>query len=270
MAGGPVLIALRPSRRSFLAGSVAGLTCAQAWGQAGPAPSSQLIDELIAANRILADQGVVDGFGHVSVRHDKRPDRLLIARNMAAGLVTASDIVELDFAGNATTSETRRLYAERFIHCEIYRARPDVGAVVHSHSPEVIPFGVTNTPLRPVYHMASFLAGGVPVFEIRDAGGAETDMLIRNSALGKALAAKLANHTVVLMRGHGAVAVGSNVRTAVMHAVYTQIDAAVQAQAMRLGPVTYLNDAEAAKATEVNDNIVEKNWDVWREHAMKR
>jgi HCOMODA/2-hydroxy-3-carboxy-muconic semialdehyde decarboxylase len=255
-------------RRELLISGAASLIAAPAFAQDG-APDPKLIDDLIAANRILADQGVVDGFGHVSVRHDKRPDRFLIARSMAPGLVTAADIMELDFEGNPIDARGRTPYLERFIHAEIFRARPDVGALVHSHSPGVIPFTVAKTPLRAVYHMASFLGDGVPVFEIRTTGGAETDMLIRDSKLGKALATTLGNNTIVLLRGHGAVAVGSNVKTAVMHAVYTEVGAKVQAEAMRLGPVTYLNRAEAEKITKQNDLLVDKNWDLWRAKAMK-
>jgi ribulose-5-phosphate 4-epimerase/fuculose-1-phosphate aldolase len=258
-------------RRSFLALAAAGLAVpalAQTSPErAGPA-APQLIEDLVAANRILADQGVVDGFGHVSARHDKRPDRLLIARSMAPGLVAAADILELDLDGNPIDAGGRASYLERFIHCEIYRARPDVGAVVHSHSAGVIPFGASKVPLRPVSHMSGFLGGGVPVFEIRDAGGPQTDMLVRDAALGRALAAKLANHTVVLMRGHGAVAVGSTVRTAVMHAVYTEVGARIQAEAMKLGPVAYLNDAEAAKVAAQNDAQVDRAWEVWRSRAL--
>ncbi len=241
---------------------------AQAPASAG-APSPKLLDELVAANRILADQGVVDGFGHVSARHDKRPDRFLLARSMAPGLVTPADIMEFDLDGVAVDPRGRTPYIERFIHSEIFRARADVGAVVHSHNPALIPFGVSKVPLRPVYHMASFLGAGAPVFEIREVAGPQSDMLIRDVRLGRALARTLGRSTVALMRGHGAVVVGDNVKTAVMHAVYAQIDAVVQAQAMQLGPVTYLNPSEAAKIAPQNDALVDKNWDLWRAHALK-
>jgi HCOMODA/2-hydroxy-3-carboxy-muconic semialdehyde decarboxylase len=255
-------------RRELLAAGAASLLAGPAFAQQAAEPDPKLLDDLIAANRILADQGVVDGFGHVSVRHDKRPDRFLISRSMAPGLVTLPDIMELDFDGNPVDARGRTPFLERFIHAEIYRARPDVGSVVHSHSPSVIPFTVAKTPLRAVYHMASFLGDGAPVFEIRSVGGNETDMLIRDSRLGRALAASLGNNTVVLLRGHGSVAVGGNVRTAVMHAVYTEVGAKVQAEAMRLGPVTYLNHVEAEKITKQNDTLVDKNWDLWRAKAM--
>src|SRR5579872_1521235 len=147
-----------------------------------------LIDDLVAANRILHNEGVVDGFGHVSVRHDRHPEHFLLARSMAPGLVTTADIMEFDRDGEPVDGEDRTPYLERFIHSEIYRTRPEVRSVVHSHSPSVIPFGVVARRLQPIYHMSSFLGSGVPVFEIRDTGGPATDMLIRNPALGAALA----------------------------------------------------------------------------------
>ena len=177
---------------------------------AGPADPA-LIEDLVAANRILASEGVVDGYGHVSARHDKDPNRYLLARSMAPELVTAADIVEFDLDSNAVDPRGRKLYLERFIHGEIYKARPDVKAVVHHHSPAVIPFGVSTVPMRPIYHMAAFVAQGVPVFEIRQVGGM-TDMLVRTPELGRALARTLGNSPAALMRGHGAVVVGVRCR----------------------------------------------------------
>jgi ribulose-5-phosphate 4-epimerase/fuculose-1-phosphate aldolase len=234
---------------------------------AGP-PDPQLLDDLVAANHILVDQGVLDGFGHVTARHDRRPDRFLMSRSIAPGSVTEADIMEFDLEGAPVDARGRAPYLERFIHSEIYRARPDVRSVVHSHSPSVIPFTVSATPLRPVYHMAGFMGGGVPVFEMRDAAGPASDMLVGDPRLGRALAAKLGPHNVVLMRGHGWVTVGSTVRTAVLHAVYTEVDARAQAQAMALGPVNYLNDAEAAKVMAQNDRLVDRAWDIWRAKAL--
>ena len=157
---------------------------------------------------------------------------------------------------------------ERFIHSEIYRARPDVMAMVHSHSPAVIPFGVTKVPLRPVYHMASFLGAGAPVFEIRQVAGPDSDMLIRTPELGRALAKTLGRAQVALMRGHGYVATGSNVKTAVMHAVYTEIDAKAETEALKLGPVTFLNAAEAKNAMALNDRQADRPWAIWRARVM--
>src|SRR5947207_6292087 len=245
-----------PTRRTFLAAVAAVLAHAviarSAHAQMAPATAGPvdpaLIDDLVAANRILVDQGVVDGYGHVSVRHPADPQRYLMSRSIAPELVTAADIMEYDLDSVAVDARGRTSYLERFIHGEIYRARPDVKAVVHNHSPSVIPFGVTTAPLRPLYHMSAFLGGGVPVFDIRAAAGGPTDMLVRNAALGRALATSLGAAPVALMRGHGAVVVGSALPQAVFRSVYTEINAKLQAQAMTLGgPVTYLDVEEAKK-----------------------
>ena len=235
---------------------------------AGPADPN-LIEDLVAANRILFDQGVVDGFGHVSARHDKNPNRFLLSRSMAPGLVTAADIMEFDLDGAPVDPQGRAVYLERFIHGEIYRLRPDVGSVVHSHSPAVIPFGVSHVPLKPIYHMSGFLGGGAPVFEIRDAGGLATDMLIRNRDLGHALALALGDRPVILMRGHGSTVVAPSVRDAVFRAVYTEVNARLESEALRLGDVTFLNEQEAAKAMQTNAAQVNRPWELWRKKAME-
>jgi HCOMODA/2-hydroxy-3-carboxy-muconic semialdehyde decarboxylase len=221
-----------------------------------------LVDKLVLANRILYRQGVVDGFGHASVRHDQSSDHFLLARNMAPGLVRREDIVTFDLDGAALDAAGRRVYLERFIHGEIYRARPDVQAVVHSHSPNVIPFGVTGTPLQPVFHMSGFLAEGSALFEIRDVAG-DTDMLISNGSLGVALAAALGPRSTVLMRGHGSTVVGASLEQAVYRAIYAEINARLQTQARQLGEVTYLNANEAAKAAAINDTQLPRVWELW-------
>jgi len=233
-------------------------------------PDPALVEDLVAANRILYDQGVVDGFGHVSFRHDKDPNRFLLARSMAPGLVTANDIMEFDMDGNALDLRGRAVYLERFIHSEIYKARPEVKAIVHSHSPSIIPFGATGVPLKPIYHMSAFLGAGVPIFEIRDTGGPATDMLVRNGALGGALARTLGASSVLLMRGHGDVVIGDSIKQVVFRAIYTEINAKLEADALRLGngKVTFLNDQEAAKATETNAALVGRAWDLWKQKAM--
>jgi len=150
-----------------------------------------LIEDLVAANRILVDQGVLDGYGHVSVRHPADPQRYLMSRSLAPELVTAADVMEYDLDSTPVDARGRTTYLERFIHGEIYRARPDVKAVVHHHSPSVIPFGVGAVPLQPLYHMSAFLGGGVPVYDIKTASGRSTDMLVRDAALGRGLAQAL-------------------------------------------------------------------------------
>jgi ribulose-5-phosphate 4-epimerase/fuculose-1-phosphate aldolase len=229
-------------------------------GTADPA----LLEELAIANRILADHGVVDAFGHVSARHDKAPDRFLLARNMAPALVTAADLLEFDLDGNPVAAAGRAVYLERFIHGEIYRARPDVQAVVHSHSPAVVPFGaVRESPLKPIWHMSGFIGEAAPVFEIRDTAGDGSDLLIRDNALGAALATSLGPATVVLMRGHGATIVGASVRQAVFRAVYTEVNARLQMQAIGLGTVTYLTREEAEATARSVGGQIDRAWNLW-------
>ena len=235
-------------------------------------PDPALVEDLVAANRILYNEGVVDGFGHVSVRHDKSPERFLLARSMAPGLVTAADILEHDGDGQPIDPQGRTPYLERFIHSEIYRLRPEVQAIVHSHSPAVIPFGVVaGASLRPIYHMSSFLGAGVPVFEIREAGGPATDMLIRNAPLGAALAKSLGQAAVGLLRGHGNVVVGGSIREVVFRAVYTEVNARLQIDAIRLGAgeIVFLNGEEARGSMETNRGQHGRPWELWKARAMR-
>lgn len=255
-----------------LAGAILA-TPRRAAAQAAPAsagpPDPKLVEDLVAANRILADQGVVDGYGHVSVRHDRDPNRYLMSRSIAPELVTAHDVMEYDLDNTAVDARGRTSYLERFIHGEIYKVRPDVKAIVHNHSPSVIPFGVSTVPLRPLYHMSAFLADGVPVFDIRQAAGGMTDMLVRNPALGRALAQTLGARPAALMRGHGAVVVGASLPFAVFRSVYLEMNARLQAQAMALGgPVTYLDSEEAKKAAASVGGTVGRPWELWKRKAL--
>src|SRR6201987_4823719 len=172
------------------------------------------IDDLVAANRILADQGVLDGYGHVSVRHPGAPDRYFLSRSKSPAIITAADVMEYDLDSNPVDQQGRLMYIERFIHGEIYKSRQDVNAIVHSHSPTVIPFSVTAVRLRPICHMSAFLKHDVPTFEIRDCDGM-TDLLIRNAKHGAGLASVLGSNDVAMMRGNGNVCVGPNIMTAV-------------------------------------------------------
>jgi ribulose-5-phosphate 4-epimerase/fuculose-1-phosphate aldolase len=231
-------------------------------------PDRQLIEDLVAANRILAMEGVLDGYGHVSVRHDKDPGRYLMSRYIAPPLVTAADIVEYDLDSNALEPKGAPSYTERFIHGEIYKARPDVKAIVHNHSPALIPFGISGVPLRPVFHMSAFVGQGVPVFEIREAGGM-TDMLVRSAPLGQALARALGNHPAVLLRGHGAVVVGPTLPLTVGRSVYLETNAKLQAQAAALGaPLTFLDDEEVRKVEARQD--YKRSWELWKRKVMAK
>jgi ribulose-5-phosphate 4-epimerase/fuculose-1-phosphate aldolase len=223
-----------------------------------------VIEDIVVGSRILADFGVVDGFGHVSARHPQNPNHFLMSRSLAPALVNADDLMEFDLDGNAVDARGRTVFLERFIHGEIYRVRPDVMAVVHTHSPGVIPFTVTQMLLRPMFHNAAFLAKGVPVWEIRKDFG-ETDMLVRDPARGKSLAQALGDKSVVLMRGHGDVTVGPTVKMAVFRAYYTDVNARLQSQAIALGgDINYLTPAEGAKADEVNFVVLDRIWNLWK------
>jgi ribulose-5-phosphate 4-epimerase/fuculose-1-phosphate aldolase len=233
------------------------------------APDAKLVEDLVVANHVLADLGVVDGFGHISVRHDKDPNRYLMSRSMAPALVKADDVLEYDLDSVAVDPKGRALFLERFIHGEIYKARPDVIAVVHSHSPSIVPFSVSKTRLQPIYHMSSFLGLDVPVFEIRDVAGQSSNLLVGNPQLGAALAKVLGGNTVALMRGHGSVTVGTSIPQVVFRAYYAEMNARLQAEAIKLGTVTYLTKEEAAAAAKTNDALVARPWELWKRKAMK-
>jgi ribulose-5-phosphate 4-epimerase/fuculose-1-phosphate aldolase len=260
----------------FFAMSLAASVCSAGIAAAQTAPPSagsvepQLIEDLVAANRILADQGVLDGWGHVSVRHPRNPNRYLLSRSRAPELISAEDIMEFDLDSNAVDARGRPLYTERFIHGEIYKARPDVVAIVHTHAPALIPFGISKVPLKPVYHRSAFIAAGVPVFEIRERAGM-TDMLIRDQALGGALADALGNHPAALMRGHGAVVVGPSLQRVVGRSIFLPLNATLQMQAAALGgPVTYLDPEEARKIEEREGYGLARAWEAWKRKAMAK
>lgn len=226
-----------------------------------PSPAD-LVDKLVYANRILYDHGVVDGLGHASVRHPEAAGVFLLSCNRAPGMVRRQDIVCYDYDGNAVSETADRPYLERFIHAEIYRARPDVSAIVHSHSPSVLPFAITKNALKPVYHMAGFLGEGSAQFEIREAGG-NTDMLIRSPYLGEALARSLGGKSCVLMRGHGSTVVGTSLEQAVYRAIYAEMNAKLQLAAQPLGEIIFLNPEEAQLSSDMNDGQIPRSWNLW-------
>jgi HCOMODA/2-hydroxy-3-carboxy-muconic semialdehyde decarboxylase len=225
-----------------------------------------LIEDLVLANRILDNEGVLDGYGHVSVRSPNNANHYFLARAGAPALVTMADITEYDLDSNAVSNSSATGYTERFIHGEIYKRRPDVMAIVHCHCSEVIPFADTSIPLRPMHHMGNFIGAGVPVFEIRKAGG-ETDMLIRTPELGRALAQTLESKSAVLMRGHGATIVAPSLHLVVGRAYYLNLNARLQLQAIQLGgKVTYLDSEESKKAA----TDYERSWDAWKYKVTKK
>jgi HCOMODA/2-hydroxy-3-carboxy-muconic semialdehyde decarboxylase len=225
-------------------------------------PAPDLVDRLVLANRILYDQNIVDGLGHVSVRHDSEPGAFLLSCNRAPGMVRRQDITTYDFDGNTLCDQKERPYLERFIHGETYRARPDVVSVVHSHSQSVIPFAITRNMLKPVFHMSGFLGEGSAHFEIREAGG-NTDMLIRSSYLGAALAKSLGKHSCVLMRGHGSTVVGTSLEQAIYRAIYAEVNAKLQLAAAGLGEIEFLNTEEAQLSSDMNDGQIPRSWGLW-------
>ena len=231
--------------------------------QTAAPPESDLVADLVAANRILVMEGVLDGMGHVSVRDPRVPGGFLLARSIAPELVTAGDILEYGANGEPVDARGRTSYLERFIHSEIYRARPDVQAIVHCHTPSLIPFAASDVPVRAMYHMAAFVAEGVPVFDIRKAGGV-TDLLVRDAPLGRALAKTLGARPAALMRGHGAVVVASSIPNVVGRSVYLDINARAQMQALALGGrLTYV-EADEAKLRMADPNEYARAWDLWK------
>lgn len=219
--------------------------------------------DLVAANRILAHHGVLDSFGHVSVRDPRDPNRYLQMQAIAPRDVAVSDLITFDLDSNAQNARGRPVYRERYIHGQIYQARPDVAAVIHSHSPTVIPFSVTEKPLRAIFHNGHFLGQGTPVWDIRNAVGENNNMLVLTNALGRSLAQALGGGSVVLMRGHGNAVAGPDLKTAVFRAIYTEVNARLQMQAVTLGgPVTFLNQYEAAK-----EQNVDRPWDTWKKQV---
>jgi len=266
----------RSGRTIWFAMSVAATLCCASVVVAQTSPIStgpvdpQLIEDLVAANRILADQGVLDGWGHVSVRHPRDPNRYLLSRSRAPELIDAEDIMEFDLDSNPVDAKGRSLYTERFIHGEICKARPDVIAIVHTHAPALIPFGISKVPLKPVYLRSAFIAAGIPVFEIRERAGM-TDMLIRDHTLGRALADALASHPAALMRGHGAVIVGPSLQRVVGRSIFLPLNATLQMQAAALGgPITYLDPEEARKIEEREGYGLGRAWEAWKRKAMAK
>jgi ribulose-5-phosphate 4-epimerase/fuculose-1-phosphate aldolase len=226
-----------------------------------------LLMDLVAANRILAMEGVLDAYGHVSVRSGRKPGHFYMSRSLAPPLVKIADIMEHG-PDSEPIGDDRKPYLERFIHGEMYRQRPDVMAVVHSHAASVIPFGITRGKMRPVYHMASFLWSGVPVFDIRKSQP-ESDLLIRDARLGTELAKSIGPCACVLMRGHGMTVVGDSIPEAVFRSIYTQMNAKLQSLAAQLeGPVEFLSETEGKLATTTNRSTIERPWELWKAKAM--
>ena len=225
---------------------------------------SGLIEDLVVASRILAFHGVLDAWGHVSIRHPTNPQRFLMSRARAPAMVTADDIMEFDLDSNPIDQRDRRVFLERFIHGSAYKARPDVNAVLHSHSPTVIPFSVTGEPLKALSHIASFLVDEPPVWEIRDVGITQ-GLLVTNNEQGNSLAKTLGKKPVALMRGHGNIVVAPDIRRAVHRALYTEVNAQQLATALSFKrPITFIAPDEVQDPKRLDDS-----WEVWKTQAMR-
>ena len=229
------------------------------------------LQDLVAAYRILAAHGVIDAYGHVSLRSPRNQSRYYLARSVAPELVSEEDLIEYDLDSNPLDAKGRDSVHERFIHGEIYRARPDVMCVVHNHSPSVIPFSVTGVPMQALFHMASFIGEGLPNFEIRNIR-LGTDLLIKDPELGRGLASALGKKPAALMRGHGAVVVGENLPRAVGRSIYLEHSARMQMQALALagpaGRITWLDEAEVQASVARQDYY--RAWPLWRAKALSR
>ena len=229
---------------------------------------ARFLDDLVAAYRTLAEHGVIDAYGHVSMRSPENAQRYFIARSLAPEVVQVDDIMEYDLDSNPLDERGRESVRERFIHGEVYKARPEVTAVVHNHSPSVIPFSVTGVPMRPIFHMAAFVGDGVPNFEIRDFEKG-TDLLGKSPKLGRPLARTLGKQPASLLRGHGAVVVGENIGRAVGRSIYLEQSARLHMQAMWLSSkVTYLDKAEVKASVPLQD--YKRAWPMWRERALAK
>jgi HCOMODA/2-hydroxy-3-carboxy-muconic semialdehyde decarboxylase len=226
-----------------------------------------IIEELVTANRILATEGIVDSFGHVSVRHPARADRYLLSRARAPERIEAEDIMEFTLAGEALDARGRKPYLERFIHGALYAARPDVQSVVHNHSPSTIPFGITGKKLRPLLHMCASIGHQVPLWDSHDEFG-DTALLVENMAMGRDLAKLVGKGRTALMRGHGAVIAGNSIRHAVFVSIYLELNAKLQMQAMPMGKIKYLYPGEVdAVIKRTGPSGINRAWENWCRRA---
>jgi HCOMODA/2-hydroxy-3-carboxy-muconic semialdehyde decarboxylase len=227
------------------------------------------LGDLVIANRILANENVVDAYGHVSIRHPEDPARFYLARSLAPELVEPEDIMEFDLEGRPLGGDERQPYLERFIHAALYEARPDVMSVVHAHAEDVLPFGITRAPLRPVIHSGSFMGEQVPVWDIRDRFG-DTNLLVTNMAQGRDLAKRLSTRNVALMRGHGFVAAARSLIEVVRMSVYVPRNARVQLAAASLGgEVKPLSPGEIAARNAGYKPYSPETWRAWEYWATR-
>jgi HCOMODA/2-hydroxy-3-carboxy-muconic semialdehyde decarboxylase len=226
-----------------------------------------LLEELVTANRILAREGVVDSFGHVSVRHPERPDHYVLSRARAPECIEADDLMEFAADGSPVDARGRKPYAERFIHGAVYEARPEVKAVVHNHSPAVVPFSLTPARLSPVMHMCAGIGTRVPTWDSRTRFG-DTNLLVTTMEMARDLAAALGGRPVALMRGHGCVVAGASLREVVFNSIYLQLNADLQMKAGALGEIVFLSEGEVAAVLRTRSTFTfERAWEGWCRRA---
>jgi ribulose-5-phosphate 4-epimerase/fuculose-1-phosphate aldolase len=229
--------------------------------------SADVLDELVTANRILAREGVVDSFGHVSIRHPDHADRYVLSRARAPECIEAEDLMAFTLDGTPIDPAGRKPYAERYIHGAVYEARAEVRAVVHHHSPSVIPFSVTPARLSPVMHMCAGIGTHVPTWDSRARFG-DTNLLVTNVEMARDLAAALGPRSAILMRGHGAVVAGASLRDVVFNSIYLQLNADLQMKAQTLGDVTFLSEGEVAAILRSRGSFTfERAWEFWCRRA---
>jgi HCOMODA/2-hydroxy-3-carboxy-muconic semialdehyde decarboxylase len=224
---------------------------------------ADLVEELVTANHILARERVLDSFGHISARHPDKPDHYLLSRARAPELAETRDIMEFTLDGKVAGVSAGKPYSERFIHGAIYEARPDVMAIVHNHSPNVVPFTVTKQPLRPIMHMCGPIGSAIPNWDIRNKFG-DTNLLVTSMEMGRDFAATLGPNTVALMRGHGCSVVGRSVREVVFTSIYMELNAEMLIKALSMGDVVYLSDGEIAAIAKGRAGFtLERGWENW-------
>jgi len=232
-----------------------------------PHAAARLRRQLVIANRVLARQGVLDSYGHVSFRDPDHADRFVMGRARAPELMEEADFQTYNLLGEELTGDTRQPYSERFIHAGVYEARPEVMAVCHNHSPSVIPFGATKVPLRPIFHMAGGIGGDIPVWDIAADFGDQTDLLVRDTAMGRSLARCLGQRPVALMRGHGSVVAATTIPNVVSLSYYLEQNArlATLAELLGKGVVSYLSPGEAKATGDVSllPNSAQRAWEAW-------
>lgn len=231
-------------------------------------PLSQAKQLLATANRLLDNEGVLDAFGHISMRHPERTDRFLLSVAKAPALVTPDDIVEFDMGGNAVSDTTEPLYSERVIHCGVYRRRADVKAVCHHHAPAIMPFCIIDTPLVPINQLGGAMGSQVGIWDSQDMFG-DTNLLVTREEEAASLAEALGERWTVLMKRHGALVVGRNLKELVFRAVHGCDNARALAAAHMMGRVTPLTRGEARMTSELRDRPIERCWDYWIDRLQR-